>query len=207
MASQMPIALATSTHHALLLGTCSSPTTVQLVGLVNDNHGCPVHNRVGVHRALNCRPTSRMATYVFCRTWPSSGAATELDNDNMFAIILSKDPQFYAHTKHIQRKYHFVCNDLIAKGEAIVRYVPTDHMVADIFTKALPHDKHWKFVAAMGLRLCLRRNVKINRPGPDIQAQPPSDCLFLVSLELFHSTQLNYFSILFIFIFHTLLVL
>ena len=89
---------------------------------------------------------------------------TDLGNDNMAAIILSKDPQFRARTKHIQRKYHFVRDDLIAKGEAIVRYVPTDDMVADIFTKALPHDKHWKFVTAMGLRLCSSGSVKICRP-------------------------------------------
>ena len=86
---------------------------------------------------------------------------TDLGNDNMAAIILSKDPQFRARTKHIQRKYHFVRDDLIAKGEAIVRYVPTDDMVADIFTKALPHEKHWKFAAAMGLRLCSSGSVKI----------------------------------------------
>jgi hypothetical protein len=78
----------------------------------------------------------------------------------MAAIILSKDPQFCARTKHIQHKYHFVRDDLITKGEAIVRYAPTDVMVADIFTKALPHDKHWKFVTAMGLRLCESESAK-----------------------------------------------
>jgi hypothetical protein len=60
----------------------------------------------------------------------------------------------------LQRKYHFVRDDLIAKKEAIV---PTDDMVADIFTKSLPHDKHWKFAAAMGLRLCSSGSVKICR--------------------------------------------
>jgi hypothetical protein len=67
---------------------------------------------------------------------------TDLGNGNMAAIVLSKDPQFRARTKHIQHKCHFVHNDLIAKGEAIVQYLPTDDMVASIFTKALPHDKH-----------------------------------------------------------------
>ena len=54
---------------------------------------------------------------------------------------------------HITRKYHFVRDDLVAKGQAEVRWVPTDDMVADILTKALPFEKHWKFVRAMGLRL------------------------------------------------------
>ncbi|KIJ05641.1 hypothetical protein PAXINDRAFT_36308, partial [Paxillus involutus ATCC 200175] len=56
-------------------------------------------------------------------------------------------------TKHIQRKYHFVRDDLVGKGEAIVRYAPTGGMVADILTKPLVRDQHWKFVKAMGLQL------------------------------------------------------
>jgi Reverse transcriptase (RNA-dependent DNA polymerase) len=78
--------------------------------------------------------------------------ATELKCDNEAAIVLSKDPQYRARTKHIQRKYHYFRDDLVAKGECIVRWCPTDDMVADILTKPLPHDKHWKFVRAMGLR-------------------------------------------------------
>ena len=59
---------------------------------------------------------------------------TQLFCDNQAAIILSRDPQFRARTKHIQRKYHFVWDDLVGKGEAIVCYVPTGDMVADICT-------------------------------------------------------------------------
>jgi hypothetical protein len=77
---------------------------------------------------------------------------TELRCDNRAAIILTKDPQFRARTKHIQRKYHYVRDGLVATGEAIILWYPTDEMVADIFTKPLPHDKHHKFCHAMGLR-------------------------------------------------------
>ncbi|KAF9223297.1 hypothetical protein BS17DRAFT_705999, partial [Gyrodon lividus] len=63
-------------------------------------------------------------------------------------------------SKHIQRKYHFVCDDLVGKGEAIVRYVPTGDMVADILTK-LAKDQHWKFVKAMGLQLHSSGSVSI----------------------------------------------
>lgn len=73
--------------------------------------------------------------------------------DNQAAIILTKEAQYRSRTKHIQRKYHYLRDDLVGTGQAIVRYVPTDDMVADIFTKSLPHDKHWKFTKAMGLRL------------------------------------------------------
>ena len=78
---------------------------------------------------------------------------TQLFCDNQAVIILSRNPQFRARTKHIQWKYHFVRDDLVGKGEAIVRYVPTGDMVADIHTKPLMRDLHWKFVKAMGLRL------------------------------------------------------
>ncbi|TEB36949.1 hypothetical protein FA13DRAFT_1566217, partial [Coprinellus micaceus] len=47
----------------------------------------------------------------------------------------------------------FVRDDLVAKNQAIIKYIPTDQMIADIMTKPLPHDTHWKFVHAMGLRL------------------------------------------------------
>ncbi|KAG2073967.1 hypothetical protein BDR04DRAFT_975172, partial [Suillus decipiens] len=43
----------------------------------------------------------------------------------------------------------------VAKGKAVIHYIPTDDMVADILTKPLIHDKHWKFTKAMSLQLCL----------------------------------------------------
>ena len=71
-----------------------------------------------------------------------------------------KEAQYRSRTKHIQQKYHYLRDDLVAKGEAIVCYVPTENMVADIFMKALPHDKHWKFTKAMGLHLPTSGSVK-----------------------------------------------
>jgi hypothetical protein len=75
-------------------------------------------------------------------------SATEIRCDNRAAIILTKDPQFRARTKHIQRKYHYVRDGLVATGEAVILWYPTDEMVADIFTKALPHEKHMRFSKA-----------------------------------------------------------
>jgi hypothetical protein len=90
----------------------------------------------------------------------SQASPTDLHCDNQAAIILSRDPQFRARTKHIQRKYHHIRDDLVAKGEAAIRYVPTADMVADILTKALTHEQHWKFVKAMGLQLRSSGSVK-----------------------------------------------
>jgi hypothetical protein len=81
----------------------------------------------------------------------TQSAPTELLCDNQAAIILSRDPQFRARSKHIARKFHFVRDDIVGKGQAVVRFVRTDDQVADIFTKALSHEKHWRFTRAMGL--------------------------------------------------------
>ena len=78
---------------------------------------------------------------------------TELFCDNQAVIILFRHPQFCARTKHIQQKYHFIWDDLVGKGEAVVQYVSTKEMVADILTKLLAHNPHWKFVQGMGLCL------------------------------------------------------
>ncbi|KAJ2911698.1 hypothetical protein MD484_g8716, partial [Candolleomyces efflorescens] len=86
---------------------------------------------------------------------------TDLYNDNQGAIALSKDPQFRARTKHIQRKYHYVRDDLVNKNQAVIKYIPTGDMVADIMTKPLPRETHWKFVERMGLRLGSSGSVEI----------------------------------------------
>jgi hypothetical protein len=76
---------------------------------------------------------------------------TDLYNDNQGAIALSKDPQFRARTKHIQRKYHYVRDDLVNKNQAVIKYIPTSDIVADIMMKPLPRETHWKFMERMGL--------------------------------------------------------
>lgn len=85
---------------------------------------------------------------------------TPLNCDNQAAIILTRDPQFRSRTKHIARKYHFVRDDVVGTGKAVLRYVSTHDQVADIFTKALPADKHNKFCRAMGLQLRSSGGVK-----------------------------------------------
>lgn len=77
---------------------------------------------------------------------------TTVFSDNHGALTLSKEPQFRARTKHIQRKYHHFRDDLVRRNRARVEYCPTADMIADIFTKPLQREQHWRFVRAMGLR-------------------------------------------------------
>ena len=49
----------------------------------------------------------------------------------------SEDYQFHAHTKHIDIHYHFICKT-VARNVVEIRYCPTNQMITNIFTKALP---------------------------------------------------------------------
>ena len=76
--------------------------------------------------------------------------ATTLFLDNKSAIVLTKEHQYYARTKHIDVRYHFI--HWIVKEEKIcLIYCPTNEMVADTLTKALPSAKMKHFTTALGL--------------------------------------------------------
>ena len=73
-----------------------------------------------------------------------------LFTDNQGAIALAKNPEYHAHTKHIDIKLHFI-RQHIEEGWIQLIYCPTDDMIADIMTEALAKEKHKKFVRWMGL--------------------------------------------------------
>ena len=65
---------------------------------------------------------------------------TILFSDNKSAIELTKDHQFHPRTKHIDICFHFICY-IVENGSIQLIYCPTDDMVADTLTKALPSAK------------------------------------------------------------------
>jgi hypothetical protein len=75
-----------------------------------------------------------------------------LFSDNQSAIALTKDHQYHARTKHIDIRYHFI-RWIVEQGSIRLVYCPTDDMVANTFTKALPSAKVKYFAAELGLAL------------------------------------------------------
>src|SRR5436305_15250788 len=63
---------------------------------------------------------------------PSAVDPITLHNGIMSPIDDSRDSKFHGRTKHIEIKYHFERNK---KDEVMLRYLPTDEMVADPLTK------------------------------------------------------------------------
>jgi len=73
-----------------------------------------------------------------------------LKSDNMSAISLTQDHQYHARTKHIDIRFHFI-RWIIQDKKMKLSYCPTDEMIADTLTKALPSPKVKHFAVALGL--------------------------------------------------------
>jgi hypothetical protein len=76
---------------------------------------------------------------------------TTLFSDNQAAIALTRDHQYHPRTKHIDVHYHWICW-VVKKGSICLVYCPTDDIVADALTKALPLAKIKHFATSLGLR-------------------------------------------------------
>jgi KUP system potassium uptake protein len=62
---------------------------------------------------------------------------TTIKEGNQSPIENSQNALVSEKTKHIGLKWHFL-NDHVEQGAIKLRYLPTDQMVADMFTKPLP---------------------------------------------------------------------
>lgn len=70
--------------------------------------------------------------------------------DNSGAIALTNNPIFHARTKHIAVHHHFI-RDIVAQGEAEIKYVKTTKNLADVLTKGLPVETLSNHCIGMGL--------------------------------------------------------
>jgi hypothetical protein len=62
---------------------------------------------------------------------------TTISQDNQSAIAYSQNALVIEKTKHIGMKWHFL-KDHVEQGAIKLRYLPTNQMVAGMFTKPLP---------------------------------------------------------------------
>ena len=77
-------------------------------------------------------------------------SAVRIFGDNQGAIALAANPITSQRSKHIDVQYHFI-RERVSRGDILLRYVQTEHMVADSLTKAVPGDKTAWCRAQMGL--------------------------------------------------------
>jgi hypothetical protein len=77
-------------------------------------------------------------------------APVKLLMDNMSAIALSRNPVHHDRSKHIDTRYHFIC-ECIEEGRVEVEHVGTTNLLVDIFTKSLSRVKFVELRSALGV--------------------------------------------------------
>lgn len=70
--------------------------------------------------------------------------------DNNGARKLAENPIFHNRSKHIDVRHHYV-RDILKKGEMEIKYIPTEEMAADVFTKGLPKPKLVQCLSGLGV--------------------------------------------------------
>ena len=76
--------------------------------------------------------------------------ATIINEDNQGTIAVARNPVSHARTKHIDIKFHYVC-EALHDGSIDLVYCPTKDMTADILTKPLPRNRFESLRLKMGL--------------------------------------------------------
>ncbi|CAI7884664.1 unnamed protein product [Closterium sp. NIES-53] len=77
---------------------------------------------------------------------------TPLYCDSQGAISLGKNPVLHGLTKHMRVKWHWT-RSMVAAGEVELHYVKTTRQPADMMTKRLVEQQHWKCCKLVGMTL------------------------------------------------------
>lgn len=88
---------------------------------------------------------------------------TTIYEDNKSCIAIAYKPKHHGRTKHFDIKAHFI-RDHVEKRDVEIIYCPTELMVADMLTKALPAVQHKRLKRHAGVRsLSQFKIVKLNQ--------------------------------------------
>lgn len=71
-------------------------------------------------------------------------------NDNQSAHKIAANKMMHNRTKHIDIKYHFI-RECILANKVEIRYMSTDKMIADILTKSVHSPKLREFLKDLSL--------------------------------------------------------
>ncbi|CAI7873710.1 unnamed protein product [Closterium sp. NIES-53] len=77
---------------------------------------------------------------------------TPLYCDSQGVIALAKNPVLHGLTKHMRVKWHWT-RSMVAAGEVELHYVKTTRQPADMMTKRLVEQQHWKCFKLAGMAL------------------------------------------------------
>ena len=78
-------------------------------------------------------------------------AGTIVLEDNTAAIDIAGDPKHHARVKHMGIRLSLI-RDTVELGIVKLEWCPTDLMLADLLTKALPQDTFWRMLDSIGMR-------------------------------------------------------
>lgn len=75
---------------------------------------------------------------------------TNICVDNKSAIALAKNPVFHDRSKHIDTRYHYIC-ECVARKDVQLEFVRSQDQIADIFTKPLKFEDFARLRNLLGL--------------------------------------------------------
>ena len=96
--------------------------------------------------------TSREVVFIqnllFALGYMDKDTAFPIFGDNRGSITLANNPSDHQKSKHLDVRYFFV-RQKVEEERIKIHWVETKDQLADLFTKALPEDQHWRLTLAI----------------------------------------------------------